>query len=117
MVADQPELSIDDPDLSISEKISRLKVHTLVKEFLGAQELQLLGDHAMAAAIETFVDKDDTHAIQKYVSLVVSGVERGFSFAILLAMLLSRSRKWLKMYRGQNLTKMNSRTWFALHLV
>jgi double-strand break repair protein MRE11 len=69
VVVDQPELSIDDPELSISEKISRLRVQTLVKEFLGAQELQLLGEHAMSAAIETFVDKDDTHAIQTYVSL------------------------------------------------
>ena len=65
MVVDQPELSIDDPDLTISEKISRLRVQTLVKEFLGAQELQLLGEPAMSVAIETFVDKDDTHAIQK----------------------------------------------------
>jgi double-strand break repair protein MRE11 len=65
VVVDQPELSIDDPTLTVSEKISRLRVQTLVKEFLGAQELQILGEPGMSVAIETFVDKDDTHAIQR----------------------------------------------------
>jgi len=68
----QPELTIDDPELSLAEKISKLRVQTLVREFLGAQELQLLGESAMSSAIETFVEKDDTHAIQKYVYLVCS---------------------------------------------
>jgi double-strand break repair protein MRE11 len=65
VVVEQPELSIDDPELSLSERISKLRVQTLVREFLGAQELQLLGETAMSSAIETFVEKDDTHAIQK----------------------------------------------------
>lgn len=65
VVVEQPELSIDDPELSLAEKISKLRVQTLVREFLGAQELQLLGEAAMSSAIETFVEKDDTHAIQK----------------------------------------------------
>jgi double-strand break repair protein MRE11 len=62
---EQPELSIDDPQLSLAEKISKLRVQTLVREFLGAQELQLLGEAPMSSAIETFVEKDDIHAIQK----------------------------------------------------
>ena len=65
VIVEQPELSIDDPELSLAEKISKLRVQTLVREFLGAQELQLLGESAMSSAIETFVEKDDTHAIQK----------------------------------------------------
>ncbi|KAI0693680.1 Mre11 DNA-binding presumed domain-containing protein [Cerioporus squamosus] len=64
--ADQPELSIDDPDLTISEKLSKVRVQTLVREYLAAQELQLLGETGMSDAIETFVDKDDIHAIQTY---------------------------------------------------
>lgn len=62
--ADAPELSIDDPDLSISEKLSKVRVQTLVGEYLAAQELQLLGQNGMNDAIQMFVEKDDTHAIQ-----------------------------------------------------
>ena len=62
---DEPELSIDDPELSTAEKLSKVRVQTLVKEYLAAQELQLLGEAGMSDAIESFVDKDDTHAIQK----------------------------------------------------
>jgi double-strand break repair protein MRE11 len=61
---DEPELSIDDPNLSISEKLSKVRVQTLVKEYLAAQELQLLGETGMSDAIQMFVEKDDTHAIQ-----------------------------------------------------
>jgi double-strand break repair protein MRE11 len=61
---DQPELSIDDPDLSVSEKLAKVRVETLVKEYLAAQELQLLGEMGMSDAIQMFVEKDDTHAIQ-----------------------------------------------------
>lgn len=61
---DQPDLSIDDPDLTFSEKLAKVRVETLVKEYLGAQELQLLGELGMTDAIQMFVEKDDTHAIQ-----------------------------------------------------
>ena len=62
--ADEPELSIDDPNLTIGEKLSKVRVQTLVREYLAAQELQLLGEGGMSEAIETFVEKDDIHAIQ-----------------------------------------------------
>ncbi|KAF9484132.1 DNA repair exonuclease [Pholiota conissans] len=65
---DQPELSIDDPDLSISEKLAKVRVGTLVKEYLAAQELQLLGEGGMSDAIQMFVEKDDIHAIQTHVA-------------------------------------------------
>ena len=64
-MVEKPELSIDDPDLTISEKLSKVRVHTLVHEYLSAQELQLLGEGGMSDAIELFVDKDDIHAITK----------------------------------------------------
>ena len=71
---DQPELSIDDPDLTISEKLAKVRVGTLVKEYLAAQELQLLGENGMSDAIQMFVDKDDIHAISTYVFSFVSCV-------------------------------------------
>lgn len=69
VVVEQPELSIDDPNLSISEKLSKVRVQTLVQEYLAAQELQLLGEVGMSDAIEIFVDKDDIHAIQKCIPI------------------------------------------------
>ncbi|OSX58249.1 hypothetical protein POSPLADRAFT_1049483 [Postia placenta MAD-698-R-SB12] len=66
VIADQPELSINDPELSNAEKLSKVRVQTLVREYLAAQELQLLGESGMSDAIETFVDKDDIHAIQNH---------------------------------------------------
>ncbi|KAF8726493.1 hypothetical protein AX14_007836 [Amanita brunnescens Koide BX004] len=68
VVIDQPELSIDDPELTVSEKLAKVRVGTLVKEYLSAQELQLLGEHGMSDAIQMFVDKDDTHAIETHVT-------------------------------------------------
>ncbi|KIM41390.1 hypothetical protein M413DRAFT_411062 [Hebeloma cylindrosporum] len=65
---DQPELSIDDPGLTISEKLAKVRVGTLVKEYLSAQELQLLGEGGMSDAIQMFVEKDDIHAIQTHVT-------------------------------------------------
>ena len=65
VVVEKPELSIDDPDLTNAEKLSKVRVHTLVHEYLSAQELQLLGELGMSDAIELFVDKDDIHAISR----------------------------------------------------
>ena len=60
---EQPELSIDDPDMPISEKLARVRVGTLVREYLANQEMQLLGEAGMGDAIQLFVEKDDPHAI------------------------------------------------------
>ncbi|KAG8845291.1 meiotic recombination [Tulasnella sp. 330] len=64
--ADQPALSIDDPDLSVQQKLERVRVAQLVEEYLGAQELQLLGEHGMSDAVQVFVDKEDSTAIKTY---------------------------------------------------
>ncbi|KZT01347.1 DNA repair exonuclease [Laetiporus sulphureus 93-53] len=77
ITVEQPELSIDDPDLSTSEKLSKVRVQTLVREYLAAQELQLLGEAGMSDAIETFVDKDDIHAIQNHVSVALRSLLKG----------------------------------------
>ncbi|KAJ6590952.1 Metallo-dependent phosphatase-like protein [Mycena vulgaris] len=68
--AEDPELDDDplDAGLSNSEKLARVRVGTLVKKYLEAQELQLLGEMEMSDAIAMFVEKDDTHAIQAYVT-------------------------------------------------
>ncbi|KAI0634000.1 Metallo-dependent phosphatase-like protein [Trametes polyzona] len=75
--ADEPELSIDDPDMSIGEKLSKVRVRTLVREYLAAQELQLLGEGGMSSAIETFVDKDDIHAIHNHVNTALRSLMKG----------------------------------------
>ncbi|KAL4072166.1 Mre11 DNA-binding presumed domain-containing protein [Scleroderma citrinum] len=74
---DEPELSIDDPELSISEKLSKVRMQTLVKEYLAAQELQLLGEAGMSDAIQMFVEKDDSHAIQSHVSTALRALMKG----------------------------------------
>ncbi|KAK0220947.1 Mre11 DNA-binding presumed domain-containing protein [Armillaria nabsnona] len=71
---DQPELSIDDPNMSASEKLEKVRVSTLVKEYLAAQEPQLLGENGMSDAIQMFVEKDDTHAIQSHVGKVLKSM-------------------------------------------
>lgn len=65
VLTDMPELSIDDPDMTAREKLAKVRVETLVKEYLAAQELQLLGENGMSDAIQTFVDKDDIHSISR----------------------------------------------------
>ncbi|KAG8993945.1 meiotic recombination [Tulasnella sp. JGI-2019a] len=64
--ADLPALSIDDPELSVQQKLERVRVAQLVEEYLGAQELQLLGEHGMSDAVQVFVDKEDSTAIKTY---------------------------------------------------
>ncbi|KAF9467208.1 Metallo-dependent phosphatase-like protein [Collybia nuda] len=74
---DEPELSIDDPSLSVSEKLAKVRVATLVNEYLAAQELQLLGEVGMSDAIQMFVEKDDTHAIQTHVAKALKELMKG----------------------------------------
>ncbi|KAF7293042.1 Double-strand break repair protein [Mycena indigotica] len=69
VVTEEPDL--EDPaeaGLSTSEKLARVRVSNLVKQYLEAQELQLLGEMEMSDAIGMFVEKDDIHAIATYVT-------------------------------------------------
>jgi double-strand break repair protein MRE11 len=69
VTAEEPDLDdAFDKDLTSEEKLARVRVATLVKKYLEAQELQLLGELEMSDAIAMFVEKDDTHAIQAYVT-------------------------------------------------
>jgi double-strand break repair protein MRE11 len=72
VVADEPELAGLEGDDDGLDKMAagRVRVHSLVQEYLRAQEMQLLGEAGMSDAIQVFVEKDDIHAINKYVSTV-----------------------------------------------
>ena len=74
VVADEPELAGLDGDEEGDgiDKLAagRVRVHSLVQEYLSAQEMQLLGEAGMSDAIQIFVEKDDIHAISKYVSTI-----------------------------------------------
>ncbi|ETW77246.1 hypothetical protein HETIRDRAFT_327725 [Heterobasidion irregulare TC 32-1] len=85
--ADEPISLEDDENAEGGEKLvaGRVRMRTLVQDYLKAQELQLLGESGMANAIQVFVEKDDIHAIQTCVVILPlsSGV---FLFAPMLTM-------------------------------
>ncbi|KAF8607215.1 DNA repair exonuclease [Ceratobasidium sp. AG-I] len=76
VVADEPELSIDDPNISATEKLQKVRVQNLVREYLAAQELQLLGESGMSDAIQTFVEKDENRSISEFVSKSLKAYEK-----------------------------------------
>lgn len=62
---DQPDsaaIDIQDGD-DLEERLEKLKVSTLVAEYLAAQNLSVLPEDAMQLAVEQFVDKQETTAI------------------------------------------------------
>jgi double-strand break repair protein MRE11 len=74
VVADEPELAgldgEEDGDGADKLAAGRVRVHSLVQEYLRVQEMQLLAEAGMSDAIQIFVEKDDIHAISKYVLAV-----------------------------------------------
>ncbi|KAH9036833.1 Metallo-dependent phosphatase-like protein [Lactarius pseudohatsudake] len=78
VVADEPELVGDDEGDGL-EKLAagRVRVHSLVQEYLRAQEMQLLGEAGMSDAIQIFVEKDDPHAISKHVESTLRALMKG----------------------------------------
>jgi len=70
IAADEPNLLMEEDDKDENDDdvtAGKVRVHSLVQEYLRAQELQLLGEKGMGDAIQLFVEKDDTHAIQSSV--------------------------------------------------
>lgn len=65
VVMEKPELSIDDPDLTNDEKLDKVRMHTLVQEYLGAQQVQVLAEPGMSEALEKFMSKDDIHSFER----------------------------------------------------
>ncbi|KAB5589653.1 Double-strand break repair protein MRE11 [Ceratobasidium theobromae] len=76
VVADEPELSIDDPTIPAAEKLQKVRVQNLVREYLAAQELQLLGELGMSDAIQTFVEKDENRSISEFVNNSLKAYEK-----------------------------------------
>lgn len=62
---DQPEgVNVGDFDDELPERIEKVKVETLVRQYLEAQTLQMLHENGIAHAVNAFVEKDDKHAIE-----------------------------------------------------
>lgn len=63
---DQPEGidNVGDFDDELPERIEKVKVETLVRQYLEAQTLQMLHENGIAHAVNAFVEKDDKHAIE-----------------------------------------------------
>ncbi|KAH9962132.1 Metallo-dependent phosphatase-like protein [Russula dissimulans] len=81
VVADEPELAglNGDEEGEGLDKLAagRVRVHSLVQEYLRAQEMQLLGEVGMSDAIQVFVEKDDIHAISKHVENTLRALMKG----------------------------------------
>lgn len=74
VVMEKPELSIDNPDLTIEEKLAKVRMHTLVQEYLGAQQVQVLAEPGMSDALEIFMNKDDIRSFEKQVCMHVMSI-------------------------------------------
>lgn len=63
---DQPEgiEGVGNFDDELPERIEKVKVETLVRQYLEAQTLQMLHENGIAHAVNAFVEKDDKHAIE-----------------------------------------------------
>lgn len=48
----------------LPERIEKIKVETLVRQYLEAQTLQMLHENGIGYAVNAFVEKDDKHAIE-----------------------------------------------------
>lgn len=66
-VINQPELEIDQLGLEGKAKVEKVRVGKLVQEFLSVQDMMVLGADGMNEAIELFVMKDSTQAIQSFI--------------------------------------------------
>ena len=67
---DQPE-DFDKDDDGIADestgRIDKVRVEQLVQQYLEAQQLQVIPENGIMAAVEEFVDKDDRDAIKECV--------------------------------------------------
>lgn len=56
-----------DEDDELSERMQKIKVESLVHEYLGAQKLQVIAENGMTLAVDAFVDKEEKDAIKQFV--------------------------------------------------
>lgn len=62
---DNDEWEEDPESLTADERLSKLRMATLVKQYLQAQSLDVLVENGMEEAVMRFVDKDDKDAIKE----------------------------------------------------
>jgi double-strand break repair protein MRE11 len=56
----------DDPSAAtVNERLSKLRMANLVKQYLQAQNLEVLVENGLEDAVMRFVDKDDRDAIKE----------------------------------------------------
>lgn len=64
---DKPEdiqqVGEDDED-DLNERMQKIKVETLVHQYLEAQKLQVIAENGMTLAVDAYVDKEDKDAIK-----------------------------------------------------
>ncbi|AAW43863.1 meiotic DNA double-strand break processing-related protein, putative [Cryptococcus deneoformans JEC21] len=65
---DHDEWEEDPESLTADERLSKLRMATLVKQYLQAQSLDVLVENGMEDAVMRFVDKDDKDAIKDFVA-------------------------------------------------
>lgn len=63
---DNDEWEEDPESLTADERLSKLRMATLVKQYLQAQSLDVLVENGMEEAVMRFVDKDDKDAIKEW---------------------------------------------------
>ena len=65
----KPKEAIEMPDVSaMAQGMDAIKIDELVKEFLTAQNLTILPQSAFGYAVQQFVQKDDRHAMEEFIS-------------------------------------------------
>jgi double-strand break repair protein MRE11 len=65
---DDDDDEVDDPNaLTTSDRLSKLRMANLVRQYLQAQNLEVLVEGGLEDAVMRFVDKDDKDAIKESV--------------------------------------------------
>ncbi|KAI1496266.1 Metallo-dependent phosphatase-like protein [Biscogniauxia marginata] len=64
---------VSEETLANLEEMNSLRVGKLVEEFLNAQSLKILPQKPFGDAVQNFVEKDDKHAMEQFVSESLSG--------------------------------------------
>lgn len=59
---------LDETEVSHLSTLDTVKVEQLVREFLSAQSLSILPQNSFGDAVSQFIDKDDKHAMEMFVS-------------------------------------------------
>jgi len=80
VTADQPDFEeMEDEGLlsgSMGDGPSKIRMGELVKKYLQAQTLEVLGEDDLEDAVTRYVDKDDTDAIKEYAALRCCAIMR-----------------------------------------